>query len=201
MRRFITTDETWVHYYTLESKEQSKQWIKKGEPAPKKAKVTLSFNKVMATVFWDARGIIFIDYLQKGTCKTINGEYYAALLQRLSEEIKTKRPYLVINKVLFHHDNEPAHTSMIAMSKIHDLRFELLPHPPYSPDLAPCDYYLFPSLKKWLGGQRFSNNEEVIAAVDGYFEDLDVSSYATGIKKLPERWTKCVTLNGDYVEK
>lgn len=199
MRRFITTDETWVHHYTPESKEQSRQWIEKGEPAPKKAKLTLSFNKVMATVFWDARGIIFIDYLQKG--KTINGEYYAALLQRLSEEIKTKRPHLAKKKVLFHHDNAPAHTSMIAMSKIHDLRFELLPHPPYSPDLAPCDYHLFPNLKKWLGGQRFSNNEEVIAAVDGYFEDLDVSSYVTGIKKLPERWTKCVTLNGDYVEK
>ncbi len=51
LHRLITTDETWDHHYTPESKEQSKQRIEKGQPAPKKVKVTLSFNKVPATVF------------------------------------------------------------------------------------------------------------------------------------------------------
>ena len=58
LRRFVTVDETWIHYCT-------KQWVSPGEPAPKKAKVSFSANKVMATVFWDARGIIHIGYLQK----------------------------------------------------------------------------------------------------------------------------------------
>lgn len=65
----------------------------------------------MASVFWDVRGIIFIDYPQKG--KTINGEYYVNLLQRLSDEIKKKRPHLAKKKVLFHQDNAPVHTSVI----------------------------------------------------------------------------------------
>ena len=78
LHRFITMDETWVHHFTSETKEQSKQWIEKGESAPKKAKTVPSADKVMASVFWDTRGIIFIDYLQKG--RTINGEYYANLL-------------------------------------------------------------------------------------------------------------------------
>ena len=65
-RQLITVDETWIHYYTPETKEQSKQWISKGEPAPKKAKTVKSADKVMATVFWDAYEIIHIDYLQKG---------------------------------------------------------------------------------------------------------------------------------------
>ncbi len=86
-------------------------------------------------VFWDVREIIFIDYLEKG--KTINGEYYVALLQCLREEIKEKCPHMVKKKVLFHHDNVPAHTSMIEMSKLHDLCFKLLPHPLYSSDLDP----------------------------------------------------------------
>ena len=107
----------------------------------KRKYVTLSFNKVMVTVFWDARGIVIIDYLEKGKTITITGEFYAALLQRLSEKIKEKRPHLAKKKVLFHHDNAPAHTSTIAMSKINDKRFELLPHPAYSPDLAPCYYH------------------------------------------------------------
>ena len=86
LRRFITVDETWIHYNTPETKQQSKQWVSPGEPAPKKANVRLSANKVMAIVFWDPRGIIHIDYLQKG--KPINGEYCANLLDRFNEDLK-----------------------------------------------------------------------------------------------------------------
>jgi hypothetical protein len=56
----------------------------------------------MASVFWDALRIIFIDYFEKG--QNINNEYYIALLERLSDEIK-KRPFLKKKKVLFHQDN------------------------------------------------------------------------------------------------
>ncbi|XP_018053801.1 PREDICTED: histone-lysine N-methyltransferase SETMAR-like, partial [Atta colombica] len=64
-RRFVTMNETWIHYYTPETKQQSKQWIMFGESAPKKAKTVLSVGKMMATVFWDSQRIILIDYLQK----------------------------------------------------------------------------------------------------------------------------------------
>ena len=60
------------------------------------------------------------------------------------------------------------------MAKINELKFKLLPRAPFSPVLAPSDYFLFPNLKKWLRGQRFSNNEEVESAVNGYFDELDV---------------------------
>ncbi|XP_033222853.1 uncharacterized protein LOC117176706 [Belonocnema kinseyi] len=71
LRSFVTADEPWIHHNTPETKEQSKQWFSSGEHAPKKAKVGLSANKVTATVFWDARGIIQIDYLQKGKKSTL----------------------------------------------------------------------------------------------------------------------------------
>lgn len=71
LRRFVTVDETWIHHYTPETKIQSGQWILPGERAPKKAQTVQSAGKVMATVFWDSQGIIFIDYLEKG--KTITG--------------------------------------------------------------------------------------------------------------------------------
>ena len=60
LRRFITVNETWIHYFTFETKEQLKQWTSLSEPAPKTVK---SAGKVMVTIFWDARGIIHIDYL------------------------------------------------------------------------------------------------------------------------------------------
>ncbi|KYN28021.1 Presenilins-associated rhomboid-like protein, mitochondrial [Trachymyrmex cornetzi] len=69
-------------------------------------------------------------------------------------------------KVLYHHDNAPSHTSLKAMVKLDQLRFKLVAHPPYSPDLAPSDYYLFPNLKRWLQGKRFRSNEEVIAEIE-----------------------------------
>lgn len=73
LRRFITMDETWIHHYTPESNRQSAEWLTPGESRPKRPKTQQLAGKVMASVFWDAHGIIFIDYLEKG--KTITGEY------------------------------------------------------------------------------------------------------------------------------
>ncbi|QQP51330.1 Mariner transposase [Caligus rogercresseyi] len=186
--RFVTVDETWIHYNTPETKQQSKQWVLKGESAPKKAKVGLSANKVMATVFWDARGVIHIDYLQKG--RTMNGEYYTSLLDRFNEDLKKKRPHLAKKKVIFHQDNARVHTCVVSMAKFYELRYELLPHPPYSPDLAPSDYFLFPNLKKRLAGKRFYSNNEIISQTNTYFEDLEKSYFLEGIKKIGETLDK-----------
>ena len=117
-----------------------------------------STGNVMASVLWDAHGIIFIDYLEKG--RTINGAYYAAILDWLVDEIRKKRPHLKKEQILFHDDNAPSHISNIAQSKKHELGFKSLPHPPYSPDLAPSDY-LFLNLKRWLCNRRFESSEEV----------------------------------------
>jgi histone-lysine N-methyltransferase SETMAR len=136
----------------------------------------------MASVFWDAEGILFIDYLEKG--KTITGEYYSNLLRRLGEKIREKRPGLQKKKKIFHQYNAPAHKNVLAMGKLRDLHYELLEHPPYSPDVAPSDFCLFPKLKLFLAGQHFFLNQEAIAAVWGYFTDLTKNHYRDGIMAL-----------------
>jgi histone-lysine N-methyltransferase SETMAR len=75
-------------------------------------------------------------------------------------------------KIIFHQDSAPVHKTVLAMGKLRDLHYELLEHQPYSPDLAPSDFCLFPKLKLFLAGQRFSSNREVIAATEGYSADL-----------------------------
>ncbi|KAM8707598.1 hypothetical protein ACLKA7_014689 [Drosophila subpalustris] len=152
LRRYITMDETWIHHFTPESNRQSAEWHAAGESRPKRPKTQQLAGKVVASIFWDAHGIIFIDYLQKG--QTINSDYYMALLERLKDEIAKKRPHMAKKKVLFHQDNAPCHKSMKTMAKLNELGFELLPHPPYSPDLAPSDYWLFADLKKMLRGDE-----------------------------------------------
>ena len=80
---------------------------------------------------------------------------------------KKKRPRLARKKCCF---IKTTHTSAIAMTQIHELGFKRISHPPYSPDLAPCDFFLLPDLKTWLSGKRFSSNEEILDAVNAYFD-------------------------------
>ncbi|XP_076037348.1 histone-lysine N-methyltransferase SETMAR-like [Oratosquilla oratoria] len=84
-------------------------------------------------------------------------------------------------------DNAPAHTSVVVMAKSHDCGFQLILHPPYSPDLAPSDSHLFPNLKKYLAGRRFTTDDEVMDAVDTYLQDQDSEFYNRGIKALQHR--------------
>ena len=84
--------------------------------------------------------------------------------------------------------------------KKYELRYKLLPHLPYSPDMAPSDFHLFPELKIFLGGWRFSSNKELIGGVE-YFASLEDSNFWDGIKALEHRWTKCIAVQGDYIEK
>jgi histone-lysine N-methyltransferase SETMAR len=85
--------------------------------------------------------------------------------------------------------------------KLRDLHYELLEHPPYSPDLAPSGFYFFLKLKLFFPGQRFSSNQEAIAAVERYFADLTKNHFRDTIIALEHRWNKCFNLNGHYVKK
>lgn len=143
------------------------QWHKKGAPPPKKFKVSQSAGKLMATVFWDSEGILLIDYKDKGVY--ISGDYYATILEWLKEAIKEKRRGKLSRCVLLLHDNASVHKSRIELAGLHKMGFDILNHPPYSPDLAPSDYYLFPKIKKELRGKKFSTDEEVKDAISSYF--------------------------------
>ena len=199
LKRFVTMDETWVHHFTPETKQQSKQWKYSGSPPPKKAKTVPSAGKVMASVFWDADGILLIDYLQNG--QMINGTYYASLLMQLREKIKLKRHGKLTKGVLFHRDNAPVHKSVIAMAAIHDCGFKLIEHPPYSPDLAPSEFHLFPKLKIAISGTHFQSNDDVINAVDDFLNGQEKNFFKSGTEALKHRWQKCIDTEGDYVEK
>jgi histone-lysine N-methyltransferase SETMAR len=103
--------------------------------------------------------------------------------------------------IIFYQDSAPAHKSVLAIGKLRDLHYELLKHSPYSPDLSPSVFCLFPKFKFFFAGQRFSSNQESIAAVEGYFADLTKNNYRDGTMALEHRRNKCIGLKGDYVKK
>ena len=166
-------DETWIHHFTPESNQQSAECIAAGESHPKQTKTQTSAGNVLVSVFWDVQGNLFTDYLEKG--RTINREYHIALLVCSKKEIskKKKKPQMKKKKGLFHQDNAQCHKSIATM----EVHFELLLHPPYSPDLAPSDYWLFSVLKRMLQGKRFDSNEKVISETEAHFEAKDKSFY------------------------
>jgi histone-lysine N-methyltransferase SETMAR len=82
-----------------------------------------------------------------------------------------------------------------------NLGYAILPHPPYSPDLAWSNFFLFPWLKKQLRGKRFQDDDDVISAVEYFLNSQNETFYEQGIQQLMHRWRKCVALQGAYVEK
>jgi histone-lysine N-methyltransferase SETMAR len=176
------------------------QWRHPGSPKPTKAKTTFSAGKVMATVFWDSKGVLYVDFLTER--RTINAEYYSALLEGpVKAAIRNKRKRAQTS-VSFLQDNARPHVAARTVETIQKLKWNVLPYPPYSPDLAPSDYHLLGPLKQHLGGKRFLN-EEVVQDVQEWPHGQPKYEYLflSGIRKLPDRWRKCIAKQGDYVEK
>ena len=136
-----------------------------------------------------------MDFLPKRS--TITGVYYANLLDQLRTAIREKRRVKLSKGVLLQQDNARVHTCKVAMDAVERNGYELI-HPAYSPDLAPSDFFLFPNLKKDIRGLHFRSDEEVVTAVEEWVNGKDPDFFSSG---LQHRWSKCITLEGNYIEK
>ncbi|UYV82193.1 hypothetical protein LAZ67_21001311 [Cordylochernes scorpioides] len=140
--------------------ELTSEWRFKNEPRQKKARKAPSKDKVMLTVFFDYQGIVHHEFQQQGS--TITADSYLGVLRRLREAIRQKRPELWRSKSwILHHDNAPAHRVLKISKFLQDHSTSVFPQPPYSPDLAPCVFFLFGKLKKKLNGRKFQSIEEI----------------------------------------
>jgi histone-lysine N-methyltransferase SETMAR len=155
--------------------------------------------KFMLTLFWEERGVILEHYMPRGN--TVTSATYADLLKNhLRPAMKSKRRGLLCTGVLLQPDNARPHTGRSTVATIQDLSFECLPHPPYSPDLAPSNFHVFGPLKEAVGGKSFRSDEEVQQAVHEWLRSQPKDFYSRGIHALPKRWNTCMVRSGDYVE-
>jgi histone-lysine N-methyltransferase SETMAR len=184
----------------VETKEQSKQWMHTHSPnKPRKLKQTLSARKLMATVFWDTKGVLMVDFMLQGT--TITSEVYCETLKKLRRAIQNKRRRMLSSCVVLLHDNVRLHTAGRTRTLLEQFKWELFDHPPYSPDLAPSDYHLFMHIKNWFQSQPFNNNEELKADVETWLSSMAADFFEQGIVQLIPRYDKCLNSGGDYIEK
>src|SRR5258705_9720168 len=133
---------------------------------PKKFRVQASADKVLYAMFWDRHGSIFTYPVPKGT--TVTGKACANVLKTgLIPAIAQSRPHLA-NGFILHQDNAPPHRALLVKDVLKDHNIEVLPHPPYSPDLAPSDFWLFPKMKDELRGRHFPSRAALGSAIFQY---------------------------------
>jgi len=137
------------------------------------------------------------EFLEAGN--TVNSARYIESIKNLQRRVcRVRRSTLPI---LLLHDNARPHTARATIDALETLKFEVLFHPPYSPDLAPSDLHFFPQLKRDLKETHFTSDDEVKQAVTSWIKQRTPEFFIYGMRKLVLRWEKCIERQGDYVEK
>jgi histone-lysine N-methyltransferase SETMAR len=153
----------------------------------------------MMIMAYDKNGVIATDRVPPGS--TVTAAHYRKILQdALLPKILQKWSIMFVAGVLILHDNARPHASGAVSEILEKCGWQVLSHPPYSPDMSPPDFDLFPELKKSLRGKRFRNIEEVSNEVTRVIRCINNEGVLTGIQDLPKRWTAVIMHNGDYTE-
>jgi len=122
-------------------------------------------------------------------------------VRRLLESVRRKRPEKWRDGgLILHHDNAPAHASHLVQQFLAKHGTAQLQQPLYSPDLAPCDFFLFPRLKKVLKGHRLEATEDIKRNSTKTLLDIPKEEFAKCFQQWQQRWAKCVAAEGNYVE-
>ena len=188
LSNIVTMDETPLSLYNPESRRESTEWKFPGEEATRKLRATSSHRKaLMLTTFWDAQGLVLMDFTD-GSC---NSSYYIEVMNKARKIRRKPRN----NKLWLLQDNAPSHSSFASQDAIAASGFSLLPHPPYSPDLAPSDFYLFRHLKKHLKGNNYGDITELKNEVEQFLIQQPSDFYRKGFDQLVQRWRKCIVAN------
>lgn len=210
LQKIVTGDESWVSVFEVPTKKQSSEWLPKGthQDRPMKALPQRNERKSMLTLFFDCDGVVMSEFAARGV--RIMSETYIEMLRTLKECLRKKRPRLWklparcapdrTRPFLLHHDNASSHTAAPTMEFLRDSNIEILEHPANSPDLAPCDYFVFPRLKNALRGIRHPNVPAMQAAVQRELRRIPKTDFAAAVNQLPVRWMKCLAAGGEYFE-
>ncbi|UYV64691.1 hypothetical protein LAZ67_3001672 [Cordylochernes scorpioides] len=195
--QMLTGDESWMFEYDPESKRQSCAWHTKSSPRAKKARMSKSRIKMMIIVFFDIRGIDHCEFVPQG--QTVNSAFYLEVLRRLKRRIARVRTDIK-DTVKLHHDNATSHTAFIITNFLARSNTSVIPHPPYSPDLAPCDFFLFPRPKREMKGKHWETVENIQHHVTTFLRSIPVEEFQGAFQAWQTRLRKCIDAGGMYFE-
>ena len=168
----------------------------KSDLHPRKIK---SKVKVMLIVFFNIQGIVYFEFLPQG--QTVNQTIYKEILQCLVRSVCDKRWSLwEAHTWALHYDNTPAHTALSIHQFITERKIATLQHPPYSPDLGPCDFFLFPKIKSVLKGTHFSDIDSIKMAATTELKKISENAFQECFKLWKKMNAQVFSSGRDYFE-
>ena len=156
-------------------------------------------NQGDADRFFDAHEIVHAEFLPQG--KTIIQLVYKTILRHLMRSVREKRRELWETiSWLLHHDNAPAHNALGIREFLPKNNIAVLEQPPYSSDLVPCDFFLFPKLKEVIKGTHFQDSEAINTDMTRELQAIPEESFQECMETWQKRLEKCIRAQGDYFE-
>jgi histone-lysine N-methyltransferase SETMAR len=193
----VTGDESWFNHKRIGRKSSNSAWVARGDSPPTVVRHSRFSPKTLFSIFFKSTGPVLIHYVEQG--ETIDHQYYIDYcLEPLINNIKKQRPSCGVQGIKLHHDNGRPHVHHVVSEYLESEGITVIPHPSNSPDLSPCDFWLFDLIKQNLADQN--NSESLYRAVSHFMNSLNKEEYRKTFDKWIQRMQLCVDNNGDYFE-
>ena len=195
-RDIITGDQSWFLYQY----PPKGQWVLEDDETPTFPNTQIFTDKMMITVIWGVFGTYILDELPQG--EHLNSKYFIEhILKPLESKEHEIWPRRGKQKIWLHLDNCRVHNSKETQKEIENSVFQRTAHPPYSPDLAPSDFFLFGYVKGKLKGRSFNSREEIFDAIQSIIEDIPIETKRSVFDQWAERCEWVSTHEGRYYQK
>jgi histone-lysine N-methyltransferase SETMAR len=193
----ITGDECWFYHRKIKKAQSNASWRKLGEEPDSLVKRDRFEDKTLFCIFFRSTGVVQITYFERGV--TIdNQRYINDCLSPMIQEVESERPGHGVRDMLLLHDNAKPHVHKNVRNFLQSKGLKEIDHPPYSPDLAPCDFWLFDYIKERLDDEE--SPETLATSIANILSSIPTSEYRKTFKKYIERLELCVLAEGDYFE-
>ncbi len=198
--RVLTGDESWFWCYEPHMKRSTNAWLRSHERRPQKVSKDRYVRKVMLIIFWNSQGVIHREFMANG--QGVDRHVYLQTMRDLREKIRHRCPQLWRHQSFWlHHDGAPAHRADLVVNFLQATNTKVLPHPPYLPDLAPSDFFLFARLKRNMRGITFDSVDALKHCVDFELGQVAQWEFAHAMR---DSWNKriqsCIDHEGRYFE-
>ncbi|EYC14813.1 hypothetical protein Y032_0039g20 [Ancylostoma ceylanicum] len=198
--RIVVYGEKWIYF---ENRKRATVWLDDAVPICSESTGGQPGEKVLLTMWWTSIGVIHYHIVPGG--KPMSEDKFPRQITNMYKKLELKQPNLVseldVKGLFLLCDNPRPYTSLKSTLKLHQYRFEVLPHPPQSPDLLPSNYHVFRHLNCDLAGRNFYYEAEVERAFLSFVASRKREFFTDGLTELALRWRKCVSSNGGYFNK
>ena len=191
----VTCDESWIYCYDPETKRQSSQWKHAALPDPRRPHRANLPTNFWWSLFLTALAMIYMNGVFTG--QTVNKEYSVEVLREFRKRFRRNRPALFKSgQWHFQQDNAPVDNSILVKDYLTKMGINTVSHSTYSPDLAPCDFCLFPKLYRLSLWDKWGDKR---GCDEGHWH-AHTRGFDGAFQKLLKRYNKCITAGGDYFE-